>query len=73
MGYFILPILTEDKKIRDMALFGVHGSNTCCTDGHMVYMKASKDETNSPIYEYTMMPTNIRGYFRDEQLEHTQN
>ena len=68
-GTSILPILTEEKEIRDMALFGVHGSYTCCTDGHMVYMKANKDETNSPIYEYTMMPTNIRGYFTDEQLK----
>lgn len=68
-GTSILPILTEEKEIRDMALFGVHGAYTCCTDGHMVYMKANKDETNSPIYEYTMMPTNIRGYFTDEQLK----
>lgn len=66
-GTSLLPAL-EGKAIHDTVLFGVHGSYTCCTDGHTVYMKANAAPENGPLYEYTMMPTNMRGYFRAEQL-----
>lgn len=29
----------------------------------MTYLKAEQNE-DAPLYEYTLMPTNIRGYFR---------
>ena len=66
-GTSLLPAL-EGKTIHDTVLFGVHGSYTCCTDGHTVYMKADA-APGAPLYEYTMMPTNMRGYFSAEQME----
>lgn len=62
-GRSLLPAL-EGKTLHDTVLFGVHGSYTCCTDGHTVYMKAGEGD----CFEYTMMPTNMRGYFSAEQL-----
>lgn len=66
-GHSLLPAV-EGEKIRDFTLFGIHGSYTCCTDGHKVYMKTNVKDENLPLYEYTLMPTNIRNYFSKEQL-----
>ena len=33
----------------------------------MTYLKAEQNE-DAPLYEYTLMPTNIRGYFSEDQL-----
>lgn len=67
-GTSMRPVIEKDEAIHDYVLFGMHGSYTCCTDGHMVYMKANATPANAPLYEYTLMPTNIRGYFTPEQL-----
>lgn len=67
-GRSLLPLLSCGRPVRDHALFGVHGGYTCYTDGNHVFMKASVSKENKPLYEYTMMPTNIRGFFCKEQL-----
>ena len=66
-GRSILPTLTQGKPVREQALFGVHGSSTGYTDGDHVFIKANLPG-NGPLYEYTMMPTNICGFFSAEQL-----
>ena len=66
-GRSILPALTQSKPVREQALFGVHGSSTGYTDGDHVFIKANLPG-NGPLYEYTMMPTNICGFFSAEQL-----
>lgn len=68
-GRSLLSVLREDAAIHDYILFGVHGGYTCVTDGDHVYMKANATADNAPLNEYTMMPTNIRGFFSPEQLE----
>lgn len=65
-GRSLLPAL-EGKPVREWALFGVHGCYTGITDGRMTYLKAEQNE-DAPLYEYTLMPTNIRGYFSEDQL-----
>lgn len=66
-GTSLLPILQNNQQVREIALFGIHGSYTCITDGKEVYIKTGlKDK---PFYEYTLMPTNIRGFFKQEQLK----
>lgn len=67
-GHSLLGLLRSGTPVRERALFGVHGSSTGCTDGKMVYIKANATPENGPVYEYTLMPTNIRGYFSPEQL-----
>lgn len=61
-GRSLLPAL-EGKPVREWALFGVHGCYTGITDGRMTYLKAEQNE-DAPLYEYTLMPTNIQGIFR---------
>ncbi|MDU3355532.1 hypothetical protein [Clostridium sp.] len=61
----LTPIIKEDKDIRETALFGVHGGHVNITDGEYVYMKSSATNENVPLYEYTLMPTRMRGYMSD--------
>jgi arylsulfatase A-like enzyme len=55
--------IENDKKIRDFALFGLHGAHVNITDGKYVYMRGSYDITNKPLFEYTVMPTHMKGFF----------
>ncbi len=62
-GNSILPLLRENKKIREHALFGFNCAQVAVTDGEYVYFRAplSKEEKN--CYEYTLMPTRMRMRF----------
>lgn len=64
-GKSLTPIIKEDKDIRETALFVVHGGHVNITDGEYVYMKSSATNENVPLYEYTLMPTRMRGYMSD--------
>ena len=68
-GRSILAVLRGESKGHDHLLLGMHGSLTCWTDGHTMLMKAPENEDTVTAYEYTMMPTNIRGYFAADQLQ----
>lgn len=68
-GCSLLSIVLEDRQIHETVLFGVHGGYTCCSDGRVVYMKSNAAPENQPLYEYTMMPANMRGFFSEEQLK----
>ncbi len=70
-GRSIKAVLENREAGKDHVLFGMHGSFTCWTDGQHVYMKAQASEEQE-VYEYTMMPTNIRGFFAKEQLQEAQ-
>jgi hypothetical protein len=54
--------------VREAGLFGNHGSHTCVTDGRWVYMRAPGDISNRPLFEHTLMPTNMRDRFSVQQL-----
>ena len=47
----------RDRPVRRWALFGFHGSFVNITDGRYLYMRAAANVGNSPLYEYTLMPT----------------
>lgn len=53
---------------REGALFGAHGGHVNVTDGRYVYMRACADETNSPLFDYTLMPTHMRARFSPQEL-----
>ncbi|WP_129788609.1 sulfatase [Promicromonospora panici] len=53
---------------RDGALFGIHGGHVNVTDGRYVYMRAADDATNSPLEEFTLMPTRMRARFSPTEL-----
>jgi hypothetical protein len=44
-------------------LFGAFGSHVNVTDGRFVYMRAPESASNAPLFEFTLMPTHMRGPF----------
>ena len=68
LGKPLGPVMDEDKKIRDYAVFGYHGSQIDITDGRYVYMYAAQNP-DMPVYEYTLMPTHMRQMFQPSEFE----
>jgi hypothetical protein len=68
-GRDLAVVLDADEKIRDGALFGVHGGHVNVTDGRYVYMRAPAEPSNSPLEEYTLTPTHMRGRFAVAELK----
>ncbi|MDF2541310.1 MAG: sulfatase [Herbinix sp.] len=64
--------IISDQKVRDCALFGMFGGHVNITDGRFVYMRAPKDITNSPLCEYTLMPTHMNCMFSVNELQNIQ-
>ena len=58
-GSSIIPMITENKKIRNCGLYGVWGSSTNITDGRYTYFRYPDDMTEQEINQYTLMPTHI--------------
>lgn len=68
-GKDLHPVIRSDEKVREAALFGIHGGHICCTDGRYVYMKAPRTEENQPLYEYTLMPAHMSFMFLPAELK----
>ena len=66
-GRDLLPVLERDEPVRDGALFGWFGRHVCFTDGRYFYVRAPLPG-NSPLYEYTLLPTHMDGFFSMEEL-----
>ncbi|HQK95002.1 MAG TPA: sulfatase [Armatimonadota bacterium] len=64
--------IARDAPVREAALFGLHGAHVNCTDGRYVYMRAPGDPSNSPLFEYTLMPTHMRRTFGVDELHDIQ-
>ncbi|MBS6641977.1 MAG: sulfatase [Clostridiaceae bacterium] len=69
-GCDLAPVIESDKRIRDYALFGMHGAQVNITDGRYVYMRGPSAE-NRPLYHYTLMPTHMRCRFSPEEMKGT--
>ena len=67
-GHPLRDVIVDDQRIRDAALFGIHGGHVNCTDGKYVYMRAPISPDNEPLYQYTLMPTHMRGRFSMQEL-----
>jgi arylsulfatase A-like enzyme len=68
-GRPIAPLIAENKPIREAGLFGVHGGHVCCTDGSYVYMKAPAKAANNPLYNYTLLPLHMAGFFGANEIK----
>ncbi len=68
LGKDLYQVLDKDEKIHEAVLFGSFGGHVNVCDGRYVYMRSAIDETNSPLYEYTLMPTRMRNYFEENKL-----
>ena len=61
--------IVANTSIREAGLFGIHGGHVTCTDGRYVYMRAPVRSDNTPLYNYTLMPTHMRELFSVEELQ----
>jgi len=68
-GKSLKDVISCDKPVRDTALFGIFGAHVCCTDGRYVFMKAPAKAENTPLYEYTLMPTHMAWFFTQQELK----
>ncbi|MEJ6607453.1 MAG: sulfatase [Candidatus Planktophila sp.] len=68
-GLPLAQVVEQKNKIREGALFGSFGGHVCVTDGRWVYMRAPHDESNQPLHEHTLMPTNMKSHFPIHQLK----
>ena len=44
------------------------GGHVNVTDGRYVYMRGNVTKDNSPLFEYTLMPSRMRGYVFSKEL-----
>ena len=68
-GKPLAKTIEDDSQIHDGVLFGVLGGHVNCTDGRYVYMRAPKARENTPLFEYTLMPTHMRAMFSPSELQ----
>lgn len=68
MGQPLLETARDDAPIREAGLFGNHGGHISVTDGRWVYMRAPGERSNAPLFEHTLMPTQMRDRFPVQQL-----
>ncbi len=69
LGKSLKETIKNDKKVREYALFGVHGGHINITDGKFVYMRAPVNDDGSPLFEYTLMPAHMQHSFSVEELQ----
>ncbi|MFA6659782.1 MAG: hypothetical protein WCS25_08835, partial [Victivallaceae bacterium] len=68
-GKVLRDTVADNKPVREACLFGTFGGHVNCSDGRYVYMKAPCSQDNKPLYNYTLMPTHLAKFFRQEELE----
>lgn len=54
-GHSLLPLLKEDRSMRDVAIFGVFGGPIGSTDGRYTYYLYPEDLYGPDLHEYTLM------------------
>lgn len=70
-GKSLSPVANGTESGHDAVLFGCFGGHVNCTDGKYLLMKAPPAE-NKPLYNYTLMPTHMRGFFSEHELKTAQ-
>ncbi|MBU5626147.1 sulfatase-like hydrolase/transferase [Oscillibacter sp. MSJ-2] len=68
LGIPLKETAASDKKIRDYALFGMHGFHVNVTDGRYVYMRAPLREQVDQLYDYLQTPTSYPGSITLEKM-----
>jgi arylsulfatase A-like enzyme len=69
LGRSLGRTIADDAPVRDAAIFGYHGRHVNVTDGrYACYRAPVEGEAGQVLYEYTHMPTRMRGFFTHEAL-----
>ncbi len=66
-GVALQDTIRNSSPVRDTALFGMFGRHVNMVTERYVYLRAP-NAANSPLYEYTLMPTHMRAFFSGEEL-----
>ena len=69
-GKALKEVIAYNKPVRDTCLFGAFGGQVNITDGRYVYMRGPQNTKNTPLFNYTLMPTHMRNFFSTEELAH---
>lgn len=69
LGYDMYPVYENGKPGRTEVLFGYHGAHVNCTDGRYVYMRAPVHPSNTPLFDYTLMPSHMKKLYSVEELQ----
>ena len=70
LGRPLGPVIRSDDPIHAGGLFGMHGGHVNVTDGRYIYMRApAEGSPNEPVFQYTLMPTHMHGFFPIEDLK----
>nr|WP_201762357.1 sulfatase-like hydrolase/transferase [Pseudarthrobacter psychrotolerans] len=84
LEYFSVPVTADmqgvplantvanDQPVRAAGLFGNTGGHVNVTDGRYVYMRACGDESNSPLFDYTLMPMHMHALFSPAELRNAE-
>ena len=67
-GKPLADAVASDAAVCDGALFGTHGGQVCVTDGTYVYMRNAATPDNQPLFNYTLLPTAMRGFVGADTL-----
>ncbi|HEX2555714.1 MAG TPA: sulfatase [Microvirga sp.] len=65
-GRSLLPVLEADVPQRDCAVYGIFGGAVNITDGRYTYFRAPV--ADEQLYEYTLMPTHMHGFFEAKEF-----
>jgi arylsulfatase A-like enzyme len=68
LGQSLAQTVADDRPVREAGIFGMHGAQVNVTDGRYVYMRAPATPDNTPLYNYTVMPTAMRGFQSLDEL-----
>lgn len=71
LGKDLKDTIAKDTSVHETVIFGYHGCPVGITDGKYVLLRAVQD-MEAPLYEYTFMPTHMRGFFTLEELKTAQ-
>ena len=71
-GQPLNEVLASNAPTREAIIYGIYGGHVNCTDGRYVYMRAPVSADNTPLYDYTLMPTHMRQRFSPAELQDIQ-
>lgn len=70
-GHNLRTVIEKEEPVRQAAIFGSFGAPVNVTDGRYVYMRNCATPDNAPLFEYTLMPTRLRGFMSKELMKTT--
>ena len=71
-GKALRNTVATDEKIRDYALFGMHGCHVSVTDGRYVYMRTPDRDHVADLFDYMQTPTSFPDSVTLEKLRNSE-